>query len=109
MPGCFCTGMCRTLGYCPNGGLGWYPPQPQVYVTGTISVVATSCAKCCGTDIHTSYHRGSGYSKGCGYSSHSKQDGPHLHFHCRTCGWDWTGPTADAPADADSRDTRGGG
>jgi len=58
-----------------------------------------NCAKCGGTEIRRIYHtRGRSYSgwKGCGAYDHNDMDGEHIHYHCQSCQYDWTGPTLDA-------------
>lgn len=60
---------------------------------------APTCSKCRNADLAVSFHKGSGYyDDGCGDSvkrRHSSQDGEHLHYTCRRCGYDWTGSVAD--------------
>lgn len=54
-----------------------------------------NCEKCGGSDIWMRYHRGR-WADGCSYGSYTKTDDEHLHYGCRTCGWDWTGPVLSA-------------
>lgn len=61
------------------------------------------CRKCCGTKIKTRYHDGANYwgeRRRCanGQAAHPTawRQGPHLHYYCETCGWDWTGDCADS-------------
>ena len=61
----------------------------------------SACSKCGGEDIHLAYHKpGCSDSKcscaTCTYGSHAKQHEEHLHYHCRTCHFDWVGPTLDS-------------
>lgn len=52
------------------------------------------CKKCGGKDVHLAFHRGD--HKDCSYNAHNKSSKEHLHYFCRLCGYDWTGPTLDA-------------
>lgn len=48
------------------------------------------CEKCGNKDIATRYHLNSGK---CLYEDLCRDfEGEHLHYHCRTCSYDWTGP-----------------
>jgi hypothetical protein len=56
-----------------------------------------TCSKCGSADPGVNYHK-QGCSDPrcscaqCTYGSHNKQHTEHLHYHCRTCHYDWTGP-----------------
>lgn len=58
----------------------------------------SACEKCGGEDIGVTYHK-RGCTQPycdcatCSYGSHNKQHTEHLHYTCRTCRYDWTGPT----------------
>ncbi len=51
-----------------------------------------TCKKCGGTDIHIRYDRD---RDDCTFFERAKKKGEHLHFYCRQCSFDWTGPTRE--------------
>ena len=55
------------------------------------------CAKCGSVDIATVYHEHLGPCMlGVSKKDYHSHRGPqHLHYSCRTCGWDWTGATVE--------------
>lgn len=55
-----------------------------------------TCVKCGGESARVRFHR-TRYPmlSGC-MSFETSREGEHLHYTCPTCGFDWTGPTADA-------------
>lgn len=63
-----------------------------------------TCSKCLSTDIWLAWHK-SRYS--CGFSSKVRTDGEHLHYGCRNCRFEWTGPTADMQRKAEAEAGRG--
>lgn len=57
------------------------------------------CEKCGAEDINVAYHKPGCserdcFCSTCSYGSHNKAHGEHLHYHCRTCHYDWLGPVA---------------
>ena len=55
------------------------------------------CPKCGGADIYLTYHRQGCSKEGCtcatcSYGDHAKEHDEHLHYYCRRCSYDWTGP-----------------
>ena len=63
--------------------------------------MSAACAKCSGEDIYMDYHaqgcdREHCSCSNCSTNSHVKEHSEHLHYHCRTCHFDWIGATADA-------------
>ena len=52
------------------------------------------CVKCNGQDIHIAWHQ---TDWACIYSLQPAENRKreHLHYHCRTCTYEWTGPTTD--------------
>ena len=52
------------------------------------------CVKCDGQDIHMAWHK---EEWDCLYRSRPAENRrrEHLHYHCRNCYYEWTGPTAD--------------
>lgn len=64
-------------------------------------VTALACVKCGSEDIGVTYHKQGCDNARCScatclYGSHAKQHAEHLHYHCRVCQFDWTGPTNDS-------------
>ncbi len=64
----------------------------------TIPLVIT-CIKCGRNDISIDYHKFGTDTPGCSLDYDPGNVSEHLHYTCRTCGYDWTGPTADAPGE----------
>lgn len=61
------------------------------------------CEKCGHDDISVAFHkigcdREDCNCAECSYGSHNKCHEEHLHYHCRTCRYDWTGPLTPARA-----------
>ena len=58
--------------------------------------MSDKCRKCHGGDIHFSWHRD---KWDCSFESrHYRKVAPdeeHIHYHCRRCGFEWTGPPKD--------------
>ena len=60
------------------------------------------CAKCGSDDILVRWHGKGGDHRSRDYAvcekygrDNGNPPGEHLHFHCRTCQWDWFTETAD--------------
>jgi hypothetical protein len=55
-----------------------------------------SCPKCGSNDKGIAWHESKwGYAHGCRYGDVERPDREHLHYYCRLCRFDWTGPTRD--------------
>ena len=54
------------------------------------------CIKCSNEDINTSYHKATSYSTECNSRGMANSEEEHLHYHCRSCGYDWIQPCDDA-------------
>lgn len=58
------------------------------------------CEKCSSNDIHVRWHGAASYHPSRKWQScwgdygdnHGEPKEEHLHYHCRTCQFDWTGP-----------------
>ena len=51
-----------------------------------------TCRKCDGRMVEKTYHRG---WADCRVFDRASGSGEHLHYECKTCRYDWIGPTAD--------------
>lgn len=70
----------------------WQPPVDREAMVGWVVMRVLVCCKCGGTEIHTAWHRG---DEDCLWGDRQKPRSEHLHYHCRRCSYDWTGPTRD--------------
>lgn len=69
-----------------------------------------ACVKCGGSEIRMVYHRpGCGREKcscvTCWEGSNETRHDEHLHFHCQTCRFDWTGDVLDGSLSAATAET----
>lgn len=73
-----------------------------------MSTKKLSCVKCGSTDILVEWHRKSTFEfpneiagDTCGehrsiLDEYPREPKEHLHYHCRGCQYEWTGPTLDS-------------
>ena len=59
----------------------------------SLLIAFKDCAKCGGQNIGVAYHES---RRDCLYYNQSAIEQEHLHYNCRTCGYNWSGPTKDA-------------
>lgn len=55
------------------------------------------CEKCGSEDVNVVWHAKNEYKhQPCGYGNHEQVKKEHLHYGCRRCKCDWTGPLRGA-------------
>ena len=55
------------------------------------------CPKCSCGDVGVAWHENDRFPAGCGSMARVRNPSEHLHYTCRRCQYEWTGPIRKPP------------